>query len=71
MGENAARAAWSGVGVALPRRFTTPRGLRLAVRRVLANPRYGERAKRVQEWSERHDGAVLASEVLERWVAGV
>src|SRR5437868_9143959 len=38
MAENAARLAWSGTGVSLPRRFVTPRGVRLAVRRLLADP---------------------------------
>jgi UDP:flavonoid glycosyltransferase YjiC (YdhE family) len=36
MAENAARAAWSGAGVSLPRRMVTARGIRLAVRRLLA-----------------------------------
>src|SRR5439155_24771409 len=31
--ENAARVAWAGAGVAPPRRFTTARGVLLAVRR--------------------------------------
>ena len=40
MAENAARVRWAGAGVSLPRRFTTPRGVRLAVRRLLAEPGY-------------------------------
>src|SRR5205823_7204009 len=35
MAENAARVAWAGAGVSLPRRLVTPRGVRLAVERVL------------------------------------
>ena len=35
MNENAARADWAGVGVRLPPRFCTGRGLRLAVQRAL------------------------------------
>jgi len=69
MGENAARVAWAGVGVSLPRRFTTPRGVRVALRRLLGDPAYAERAGRLREWAERHDGAVVASEVLEEFVA--
>jgi UDP:flavonoid glycosyltransferase YjiC (YdhE family) len=42
--ENAARIRWAGLGVSLPRRFHTARGLRLAVRRLLDDPRHAERA---------------------------
>ena len=38
--ENAARVRWAGLGVSLPRRFHTARGVRLAVRRLLDDPRY-------------------------------
>ena len=44
MAENAARIGWAGLGVSLPRRFHTARGVRLAVRRLLADRRYAERA---------------------------
>src|SRR3954452_23430716 len=40
MGENASRIAWAGVGLPLPRRLTTARGVRLAVQRVLADRGY-------------------------------
>jgi UDP:flavonoid glycosyltransferase YjiC (YdhE family) len=65
MAENAARVRWAGVGVSLPRRFQTPRGVRLAVRRLLDDPRYAETAARLREWSEGHDGAVMAADALE------
>ena len=65
MAENAARARWAGVGVSLPRRFHTARGVRLAVRRLLANPRYAARAAQLSAWSERHDGAVAAAGAVE------
>jgi UDP:flavonoid glycosyltransferase YjiC (YdhE family) len=67
MAENAARIRWAGVGVALPRRFQTPRGVRLAVRRLLADPRYAEAAGRLREWSERNDGAAVAAGALEEF----
>ncbi len=35
MNENAARLDWAGAGVRLPRRFVSPRPLRLAVERAL------------------------------------
>jgi len=69
MAENAARVRWAGLGVSLPRRFQTPRGVRLAVRRLLSDPGYTERARAAREWSERNDGAAAAAEVLERFVA--
>ena len=69
MAENAARLAWAGVGVSLPRRLTTPRGIRLAVRRLLGDPSYAEGARELAAWSKRHDGAVVAADELERFTA--
>lgn len=69
MGENSARVGWAGVGVPLPRRFVTARGVRLAVQKVLSNPGYTARARELSEWSRRHDGGVVAAETLERFVA--
>ena len=65
MAENAARLRWGGLGVSLPRRFHTARGVRLAVRRLLADPGYAERAARVRDWCEAHDGAAAAADELE------
>jgi UDP:flavonoid glycosyltransferase YjiC (YdhE family) len=69
MAENAARLRWSGLGVSLPRRFHTPRGVRLAVKRLLADPGYAERAAQVKAWCDLHDGAATAADELERFVA--
>jgi UDP:flavonoid glycosyltransferase YjiC (YdhE family) len=69
MAENAARVRWAGVGVSLPRRFQTPRGVRLAVRRVLGDPHYANRAAAIREWSEHHDGAALAADAVEELAA--
>jgi UDP:flavonoid glycosyltransferase YjiC (YdhE family) len=66
MAENAARVRWAGAGVSLPRRFQTPRGVRLALRRLLADPAYSRRAKELRDWAGRHDGAALAADELER-----
>jgi UDP:flavonoid glycosyltransferase YjiC (YdhE family) len=66
MAENAARVRWAGAGVSLPRRFQTPRGVRLALRRLLADPSYGECAAGLRDWSRRHDGAALAADEVER-----
>jgi UDP:flavonoid glycosyltransferase YjiC (YdhE family) len=65
MAENAARVRWAGAGVSLPRRFTTPRGVRLAVRRLLAEPRYRQRAAELGDWATRNDGAATAADALE------
>ena len=63
--ENAARIRWAGVGVSLPRRFQTPRGVRLAVRRLLAEPRYRRRAEELRDWAAANDGASTAADAVE------
>ena len=65
MAENAARIRWAGAGVSLPRRFTTPRGVRLAVRRLLGEPRYRRRAEELRDWSARNDGRASGRRRLE------
>jgi UDP:flavonoid glycosyltransferase YjiC (YdhE family) len=69
MAENAARVAWAGCGVSLPRRLVTARGIRLAVRKVLAGDRYTRRAAELKDWSERHDGGELAAKAVEALAA--
>src|SRR4051812_7360617 len=69
MGENASRIAWAGVGVPLPRRLVSARGVRLAVQRVLVDPGFSERAQALGEWSRRHAGSVVAAETLESFVS--
>ena len=63
--ENAARVRWAGLGVSLPRRFNTPRGVRLAVRRLLSDRRYTARAGAVARWVELNDGASAAADAVE------
>ncbi len=70
MAENSARVAWAGVGVSLPRRLVTARGIRLAVRKVLSEPAYHERAQHLADWSRRNDGAKVAADVLEEKLRG-
>ena len=65
MGETAARISWSETGVALPRRLTSARGVRLAVREVLAEPRYGRRASEVAAWARDHPGPAAAADEIE------
>jgi UDP:flavonoid glycosyltransferase YjiC (YdhE family) len=69
MMENAARVDWAGLGVRLPRRLVTPRGVRLAVRRVLASERIRARVAEAQAWCAEHDGAARAAELVERFGA--
>jgi MGT family glycosyltransferase len=66
MGENGARVAWSGAGLSLPRRLMSPRGIRLAARRILGDPSYQDRALALKEWSERNDGAEAAAVLAEK-----
>jgi UDP:flavonoid glycosyltransferase YjiC (YdhE family) len=68
MGENAARADWARLGVRLPRRLCTPRGVRLAVRRLLDDARYAQAAAGVRDWCAAHDGATAAADELEAFV---
>jgi UDP:flavonoid glycosyltransferase YjiC (YdhE family) len=65
MAENASRIAWASVGVPLPRRLVTARGVRLAVSRVLDDPHFKERAAALGEWARRHGGGAVAADVLE------
>jgi UDP:flavonoid glycosyltransferase YjiC (YdhE family) len=71
MAENAARVAWFGAGVSLPRRLVTPRGTRLAVRRLLGDGRYARRAGEIGEWSARHDGAEAAAGAVESMLPAI
>jgi UDP:flavonoid glycosyltransferase YjiC (YdhE family) len=69
MAENAARVDWAGLGVRLPRRLCTPRGVRLAVRRALERPGIRGRVDAVARWIVTHDSRAAACEEIERWAA--
>jgi MGT family glycosyltransferase len=69
MAENASRVDWAGLGVRLPRRFASPRGVRAAVGRVLRERRLRERAAAAARWVAAHDGGVRAVAELEAWAA--
>lgn len=69
MNENAARLDWAGAGVRVPRRFTSPRPLRLAVERALEEPSIAERARELGEWASTHDSGAGAAELLEQLAA--
>jgi UDP:flavonoid glycosyltransferase YjiC (YdhE family) len=70
MPENAARVAWAGAGVALPRRLVTARGIRLGVRRVLDDPAFAARAREMRDWASANDGAANAADAVEQLAAG-
>jgi MGT family glycosyltransferase len=67
MAENASRVDWAGVGVRLPRRYATPRGVRAAVGRALGERRLRERAAEVARWVAANDGSSRAAVELEAW----
>jgi UDP:flavonoid glycosyltransferase YjiC (YdhE family) len=66
MNENAARVDWAGAGVRVPRRFQTPRVLRLAVERALGDPSIRARAAELGAWARGHDSGAIASDLVER-----
>jgi UDP:flavonoid glycosyltransferase YjiC (YdhE family) len=68
MNENAARVDWAGAGVRVPRRFTSPRVLRLAVERALEEPSIHMRARELATWLRAHDAGGVAAAHLERLV---
>jgi UDP:flavonoid glycosyltransferase YjiC (YdhE family) len=70
MAENAVRVRWAGAGVSLPRRFLTPRGVRLAVRRLLADPGFARAATVLGDWFDRNPGTVAAARAVEELAGG-
>jgi UDP:flavonoid glycosyltransferase YjiC (YdhE family) len=66
MGENAARVAWSGTGLSVPRRLLSRQGIRLATRRLLREEGFRAKAQSLAEWSQGHDGAAAAAELVEK-----
>jgi MGT family glycosyltransferase len=64
-GENGARVAWSGAGLSLPRRFLSPRGVQLAVRRLVGDGHYRARAAEIAAWAAENDGAANAAQLVE------
>ena len=65
MNENAARLDWAGVGVRLPRRFVSPRPLRLAVRRAVNDTDMRRRASELAGWAVQRDPALRAATLVE------
>src|SRR5438128_1489115 len=65
MNENAARVAWAGAGVRVPRRFLTPRVIRLAVEQALGDGAMRLRARELGAWAAAHDAGATAAELIE------
>lgn len=65
MNENAARIDWAGCGVRVPRRLASPRALRLAVARALAEPALRSRARELAAWAAAHSPAARAADLVE------
>jgi UDP:flavonoid glycosyltransferase YjiC (YdhE family) len=65
MNENAARVDWAGAGVRVPRRFLSPRVLRLAVMRAIEEPSIRERAREMARWAGEHDSGRAAAALIE------
>jgi UDP:flavonoid glycosyltransferase YjiC (YdhE family) len=65
MNENAARVDWAGAGVRVPRRFLSPRVLRLAVERALQDARMRDRARELAQWAAVHDSSALAARLVD------
>jgi UDP:flavonoid glycosyltransferase YjiC (YdhE family) len=62
--------AWSGAGLSVPRRLLSQRAVRLAVRRLLGEERFRARAREIATWSEAHNGAAAAAELVEEAARG-
>jgi len=67
MNENAARVSWAGLGVRVPRRFTTPRAIRLAVATALADDDMRSRVRAVAASPGATGGAPRAADLLEEF----
>ena len=70
MHENAARVDWAGVGVRVPRRFATPRPLRLAVMRAAEDGRIRARARALEAWAAEQDPGRVGAELVEALAPG-
>jgi len=60
------RIAYSGVGINLKTSTPTPRQIHTAVKIVLSNPQYRERARRIRVELAQHDGPTEAARLLEQ-----
>jgi MGT family glycosyltransferase len=64
--EICARIAWAGAGVDLKTKSPTAQQIRAAVKQVLSEPRYRQKAQQIQADYARHDAPTEAAHLLER-----
>ena len=69
-GENAARVAWAGAGVRLPRRLARPGALAGAARKALKSDRLRARVAGLAHWESGNDAGARAAELIEEAAAG-
>lgn len=69
MAENAARAAWTGVGRSIPWRLVSATSILWTVRSILADSSYKERALELKRWSLENNGAENAAEAVTRLIS--
>jgi UDP:flavonoid glycosyltransferase YjiC (YdhE family) len=65
--ENGARLTWAGAGSMLPARLHAPGPVRWAVRRMLSDRRFAQRAREIAAWGRKHDGAAQGADLVERY----
>lgn len=63
--EHGARVTWSGAGLMVPRRLATHASLRLAARRLLAEPRFAARAGAIAAANRERDPQRRAADLVE------
>lgn len=66
MSETAMRVDWAGAGLSLPWRLCRPAPLRWALRRLLHEPGFTEKAEEIAAWGRANDGAARGAELVER-----
>ena len=69
MYENAARLAWSGAGIRIPRRLAGARALRTAVLLAASDPSYAARAGEIAAWVAAGDGTDRGAPLVEALAA--
>jgi UDP:flavonoid glycosyltransferase YjiC (YdhE family) len=70
MNEIAARVAWAGVSVRIPRRLCRPTPVSLAVQRAVSDARVRARARELAAWAAANDAGARASALIERFARG-
>jgi UDP:flavonoid glycosyltransferase YjiC (YdhE family) len=67
--ENGARVTWSGAGLMLPRRLARSRTMRSAIRTMLADRSFAERAASFADWNRVNEPTATAADLVERMAA--